>query len=417
MSAISRRGLIGVGAATAGAAIAGVGAVAVGGLPASGAEGVAPAWTRPDVVPFFGPHQVGIATPVQDRMHTVALNLTTSDRAAVVRLFKAWTDAAQRMTAGREVGEGAIPGVPESPPDDTGEAIGLPATRLTLTLGLGPGFFESEGTDRFGLRSQRPEALIELPRFAGDRLDPERTGGDLIVQACADDPQIAVHAIRNLVRIAFGTATVRWSQLGFGKTSSTTPNEMTPRNLFGFKDGTENIGGNDHDLLAQHVWVDAAKDGSPAWLDGGTFLVARRIAMRIETWDRTSLSEQEQLIGRTKLSGAPLGGSQERDKVQVSALPPTSHVRLVHPDSNDGHHILRRGYSYVDGSDGLGRLDAGLFFIAFCRDPRTQYVPMQRRLASQELLAEYLVHTGSGLWAVPPGVEDGGYWAQSLLEA
>jgi deferrochelatase/peroxidase EfeB len=417
MSAITRRGLFGVGAATAGAAVAGAGALAVGGLPASGAGASAANWTRPDVVPFRGSHQAGIATPVQDRMHTVAFDLTTSDRAAVVRLFKAWTDAAHRMTAGQEVGEGAIPAIPESPPDDTGEALGLPATRLTLTMGIGPGFFESEGADRFGLRSQRPEALIELPRFAGDKLDPQRTGGDLVVQACADDPQIAVHAIRNLVRLAFGTATVRWSQLGFGKTSSTTPNEMTPRNLFGFKDGTENIGAADTDLLAQHVWVDAAKDGSPSWLDGGTFMVARRIAMRIETWDRTSLGEQETLIGRSKQSGAPLGSSAERDKVKIADLPPASHVRLVHPDSNNGHHILRRGYSFVDGSDGLGRLDAGLFFIAFCRDPRTQYVPMQRKIASQELLAEYLVHTGSGLWAVPPGVGEGGYWAQSLLEA
>lgn len=417
MSGISRRGLFGVGAATAGAAVAGAGAVAVGGIPASGSAGVASSWSRPDVVPFTGAYQAGIATPVQDRMHTVAFDLTTSDRAALVRLFKAWTDAAARMTAGREVGEGAIPGVEEAPPDDTGEAIGLPATRLTLTLGLGPGVFESAGVDRFGLRSQRPAALIELPKFFGDRLDPERSGGDLIVQACADDPQIAVHAIRNLVRIAFGTATVRWSQLGFGKTSSTTPNEMTPRNLFGFKDGTENIAADDKALLAQHVWVDAAKDDAPAWLDGGTFMVARRIAMRIETWDRTSLGEQEQLIGRSKGSGAPLGASQERDKVQVSTLPPASHVRLVHPDSNDGHRLLRRGYSFVDGSDGLGRLDAGLFFVAFCRDPRTQYVPMQAKVAAQELLAEYLVHTGSGLWAVPPGVDESSYWAQSLLEA
>ena len=416
MSSLSRRGLFGMGAATVGAAVAAGGAVAVGGRPGPGSAAAA-TWTRPDVIPFPGRYQAGIATPVQDRMHTVAFDLTTTDRAAVVRLFKAWTDAAGRMTAGREVGEGAIPGIDEAPPDDTGEAIGLPAARLTLTLGLGPGVFESDGKDRFGLRSQKPAALIDLPRFAGDQLDPDRTGGDLIVQACADDPQIAVHAIRNLVRIAFGTATVRWSQLGFGKTSSTTPNEMTPRNLFGFKDGTENIASDDADLLNRHVWVNATEDGEPAWLDGGTFLVARRIAMRIETWDRTSLIEQEQLIGRTKGSGAPLGSTLERDKVKVTALPPASHVRLVHPDSNDGHRLLRRGYSFVDGSDGLGRLDAGLFFIAFCRDPRTQYVPMQAKIASQELLAEYLVHTGSGLWAVPPGVAEDGYWAQSLLES
>jgi deferrochelatase/peroxidase EfeB len=417
MSTISRRGLLGAGAATAGAAVAVAGAAAVGGLPAAGVGGSGR--RAKDVVEFTGAHQAGISTPVQDRMHTVAFDLNTSDRAAVIRLFKAWTDAATRMTAGLPVGEGAIPGVAEAPPDDTGEALGLPATRLTVTLGLGPGFFETadgKGADRLGLRSRRPAGLIDLPRFAGDKLEPARTGGDLVIQACADDPQIAVHAVRNLVRIAFGTASVRWSQLGFGKTSSTTPSEQTPRNLFGFKDGTNNIASDDDDLLTRHVWVDAARDGEPAWMHGGTFMVARRIAMRIETWDRTSLTEQQTLIGRTKGEGAPLGTARERDPVKIKTLPADSHVALAHPDANGGHRLLRRGYSFVDGSDGLGRLDAGLFFIAFCRDPRVQYVPMQARLASSDALMEYLVHTGSGLWAVPPGIGEGEYWAQSLLE-
>jgi deferrochelatase/peroxidase EfeB len=277
--------------------------------------------------------------------------------------------------------------------------------------------FEQDGRDRFGLRSQRPQALIELPRFRGDRLDPLRSGGDLVVQACADDPQVAVHAIRNLARIGFGVASVRWSQLGFGKTSSTTPDQQTPRYLMGFKDGTNNIAGTDAAALRQHVWVDAAADGAPAWMGGGTYLVARRIAMQIETWDRTSLNEQESIIGRSKLKGAPLGRPRERDPVRVAALPPDSHVALVHPDANSGVRLLRRGYSFTDGSTGLGRLDAGLFFVAFCRDPRTQYVPMQAAIARNDALSEYLLHTGSGLWAVPPGTVEGGYWAQSLLEA
>jgi deferrochelatase/peroxidase EfeB len=226
-----------------------------------------------------------------------------------------------------------------------------------------------------------------------------------------------VHAIRNLARIGFGTTAVRWSQLGFGKTSSTTPDEQTPRNLFGFKDGTRNIAGHEVDRLREHVWIDAAADGSPAWSHGGSYLVMRRIAMRIESWDRTSLAEQEELTGRHKISGAPLGSANERDPVTVSALPPTSHVALAHPDANGGHAILRRGYSFVDGSDGLGRLDAGLFFVAFCRNPATQYIPMQARMARQDALAEYFVHTASGLYVVPPGVHEGGYLGQALLEA
>ncbi len=140
--------------------------------------------------------------------------------------------------------------------------------------------------------------------------------------------------------------------------------------------------------------------------------------MRIETLDRSPLSEQELFIGRTKGEGAPLGhGSAERDPVDVAKLPEGSHVSLAHPDANGGVRMLRRGYSFVDGSDGLGREDAGLFFVAFVRDPRTQFVPMQSKLARQDLLSEYLLHTGSGLWAVPPGVAGGGYWGQTLLEA
>ena len=61
------------------------------------------------------------------------------------------------------------------------------------------------------------------------------------MQACADDPQVAFHAVRNLARIGRGIVVMRWSQLGFGRTSSTSTAQETPRNLMGFKDGTNNI--------------------------------------------------------------------------------------------------------------------------------------------------------------------------------
>ncbi|HYY10285.1 MAG TPA: iron uptake transporter deferrochelatase/peroxidase subunit [Kineosporiaceae bacterium] len=411
---VSRRGLLGVAGGTALAVGAGAGA---GWAALRTGDGEQPA-SAGTPVPFHGAHQAGIASAVQDRLHMAAFDLTTERKADLVDLLKRWTAAAERMTRGLEVVEGgAAPTVADAPPDDTGEALGLPASRLTITLGLGPGLFVTGGRDRFGLRRHRPAALIDLPHFAHDALDAARGGGDLVVQACADDPQVAVHAVRNLARLAMGTATVRWSQLGFGRTSSTTPAEQTPRNLFGFKDGTNNIAGDDADALRRHVWVDAAADRAPAWIDGGSYLVMRRIAMRIESWDRTSLAEQEDVTGRHKLSGAPIGAAAEHDGVQVASLPAGSHVALAHPDANGGHRILRRGYSYVDGSDGLGKLDAGLFFLAYCRDPRAQYVPMQTRMARSDRMAEYFTHVASGLYAVPPGTQPGEYWAQRLLEA
>ncbi|MCA6096205.1 Dyp-type peroxidase, partial [Streptomyces sp. SCA3-4] len=180
-----------------------------------------PAAAAGDAVPFRGAHQAGIATAVQDRLHFAAFDVTTSDRNALIKVLKEWTAAAERMTAGHEIGDGAYGGPGELPPDDTGEALGLKPSRLTLTFGVGPGLFEKDGKDRFGIKSRRPQALIDLPAFPGDNLDPARSGGDLCVQACADDPQVAVHAIRNLARIGMGKVAIRWSQLGFGKTSST----------------------------------------------------------------------------------------------------------------------------------------------------------------------------------------------------
>ncbi|MDR3084333.1 MAG: Dyp-type peroxidase, partial [Streptomyces sp.] len=285
---------------------------------------------------------------------------------------------------------------------------------LSLTIGFGPTLFEKDGKDRFGIKDSRPEALVELPAFPGDNLEKARSGGDICVQACADDPQVAVHAIRNLARIGFGKISVRWSQLGFGKTSSTTPGAQTPRNMLGFKDGTRNISGTDTAALDKHVWVDG-KDGAD-WMTGGSYLVARRIRMHIETWDRASLKEQEDVFGRTKGEGAPLGKAKEHDPPLLKAMLPSAHVRLAHPDSNGGVHMLRRGYSFTDGTDGLGRLDAGLFFLAYQRDVRDAFIPVQQRLARKDALNEYIQHVGSAVFAVPPGVRDGkDWWGRELF--
>ncbi|MET8780811.1 iron uptake transporter deferrochelatase/peroxidase subunit [Streptomyces sp. NPDC004589] len=403
----SRRALIGWG----GAGLA-LGAAAAGGTVAMTRTGndVDPVGSATGVaVDFHGAHQAGIATPVQDRLHFAAFDVKTDDRAEFVQMLKDWTAAARRMTAGQAVGDGAFGGLAEAPPDDTGEAVGLKPSRLTLTIGFGPSFFE-----KFGLAGRRPEALVDLPRFPGENMDTSRTGGDLCIQACSDDPQVAVHAIRNLARIGFGKVAVRWSQLGFGKTSSTTPDAQTPRNLMGFKDGTRNIAGTETDRLKKFVWVGEG-DGTD-WMTGGSYLVARRIRMNIETWDRTSLQEQEDVFGRDKGEGAPVGKAKEHDEPFLKAMKPDAHVRLAHPDSNGGITILRRGYSFTDGTDGLGRLDAGLFFLAYQRDVRKGFIPLQRKLSASDALNEYIQHVGSAVFAIPPGVRDkDDWWGRTLL--
>lgn len=231
-----------------------------------------------------------------------------------------------------------------------------------------------------------------------------------------------MHAVRNLARLGFGTVALRWSQLGFGRTSSTSSAQATPRNLFGFKDGTANLKAEETAELDRHLWVGAQDDPGAAWLAGGTYCVLRRIAMHLETWDRSSLREQEQIIGRDRTQGAPLSGGHEFAEPDFAAhgrggaplINPASHVAMAHPSRNAGVRILRRGYNYTDGSDALGRFDAGLFFVAFMRDPGRQYVPMQTAMARQDLLSEYLQHRGSALFAIPPGAPEGG-WVGELL--
>jgi deferrochelatase/peroxidase EfeB len=421
---VSRRAVLG--AAGAGVAGIGLGAAAMvyadrRGVAAQGAPAPGPI---DRAYPFYGEHQAGIVTPAQDRLHFAAFDVITDDRDELIALLRDWTAAAARMTQGQDAGElGATSGPYDAPPDDTGEAIGLPPSGLTITFGFGPTLFRKDGKDRYGIADRQPAALRRLPHFPADNLDPAKSDGDLCIQACADDPQVAVHAIRNLVRIGFGRVSVRWSQLGFGRTSSTSTTQDTPRNLFGFKDGTANLKAEETALIDEHVWVPAGVDPRAEWLVGGSYLVARRINMTIETWDRQSLREQEAVIGRTKAVGAPLSGGSEfsepdftlTGREDLPLIPADAHVALVHPSANDGARMLRRGYNFVDGSNGLGRLDAGLFFLAFVVDPRTHFIPIQTKIGVGDAMSEYLQHTGSALFAVPPGVRLGEYVGQALF--
>lgn len=294
-------------------------------------------------VAFEGAHQAGIATAQQDRLHFASFDLTTDDVADLRSLMQDWSAAAAEMTAGQMVGD--VNDEPYAPPDDTGETVGLLPSRLTVTFGFGPSMFELGGRDRFGLAAQAPEALRPLPPLPADALDPATSGGDICVQACSDDPQVAFHAVRNLARIGRGRVVMRWTQLGFGRTSSTTEAQDTPRNLMGFKDGTENIRAEETADMDSFVWLPG--DSQPEWMAGGTYMVTRRIRMLLEVWDRNSLQDQEQTIGRSKYSGAPLGGTDEFDDLDLEAeadgvkvIPVDAHVRLASAEVN-GQSTLR----------------------------------------------------------------------------
>jgi deferrochelatase/peroxidase EfeB len=367
------------------------------------------------IVAFHGAHQAGIATPEQARMVFATYDVVSGDTGALRALLAQWSDVAARLTTGRPVAGSAGEFVP---PADTGEALDLPPARLTLTLGVGPTLFDA----RFGFAPRRPDALVDLPPFAGDALDPSRSGGDLCIQACADDAQVAFHAVHNLTRLGLGTVTLRYLQLGFGRTASAGGHSQTPRNLLGFRDGTHNLVPTDAAAMDRFVWVDDGTD--QPWMVGGTYLVARRIRVHLEAWDRSTLDDQQRTVGRVKSTGAPLGGTNEHAPVDLAAfapdghplIPDSAHIRVAAPASNQGAALLRRGYSFVDGIDPQsGELDAGLFFICFQRDPRRQFIPIQGRLAQNDALTQYLEHTGSGIFACPPGTAAGQEWGQGLF--
>jgi deferrochelatase/peroxidase EfeB len=410
--ALTRRRLL----TSAGIGAAGVG-LGAGGYLIGHDTAEADAAESTGAVPFYGEHQAGIATPAQDRLFFASFDLETESKAELRELMEEWSKASVEMTEGKMIGTYSGNHEELAPPEDTGEAVGLPASNLTVTFGFGPSVFDRPG---LGLASRKPEVLKPLPSLPGDELIPLESGGDICIQACADDPQVVFHAIRDLARIGRGTVAMRWSQLGFGRTSSTTTTQETPRNLFGMKDGTANIKAEDGKAMDKYVWVDEG----PAWMHGGSYLVSRRIEMILEVWDRSALQDQEETIGRQKYSGAPLGEQSEFDPLPLDVkgpegkpvIPPRAHVRLASATENDGVRILRRGYSFTDGVDqALGELEAGLFFIAFQRDPEKQFVALQRKLGQFDKLNEYIRHVGSAVFAVPGGTKPGGFVGEGLL--
>lgn len=401
---LSRRQLFG---SSALASLGIVGAMATE-LPASQA-GAAEA----SAVAFHGPVQAGIATPAQGYLVFATFDVATMSAQRVRGVLDQWSTSASALAEGRQVAGASGLG---SPPPDTGEAVGLGPANLTVTLGLGPSFFSGGATSAVS----KPAALVDLPSFPGDQLDPNRSGGALCIQACADDPQVAFHAVHNLARQSLGVFALRNVQIGFGRTSSTTANQTTQRNLLGFKDGTNNLLADSPGEFARYVWVD---ESEPSWMRGGTYLVARRIRTRLEQWTSSSLQAQQDAIGRVKSSGAPLGSSAEHDPVDLAAvgqhglpvIPEGAHIRVAAPSQNGGVRILRRGYSFADGIDPVsGELDAGLFFIAFQKDPIKQFATLQHQLSRADALHAYLVHTSSGVFACPRGLEPGEGWGQQL---
>ena len=400
---ISRRTLIGTAGATG---------LVLGAAGAATGYAAAPAPAAPltsvgaDRAMFHGKHQPGITEGLQACGHLVAFDLAAgAGRKEAAALLRRWSATAERLMAGEP-----------APHDDTAVARDAGPSSLTVTFGFGHDFFS-----RTGLEKQRPTALDPLPAFSSDRLDKARSDGQLFVQIGANDALVAFHALRAIQRDAGSAARVRWQMNGFNRAPGATAHPMTARNLMGQIDGTGNPKPTDA-AFEQQIFVPAS--GEPAWMAHGSYAVVRRIRMLLDSWEKLSLSAQEQVIGRRKADGAPLTGGTETSPMNLDktdargeyVIPLTAHARITRPDKNGGAALLRRPFSYHDGFDADGAPDAGLLFVCWQADPLRGFVPVQRKLDRGDALSQFIRHEASALFAVPGGAEKDGYVGQRLLE-
>lgn len=366
-------------------------------------------------VPFDGAHQAGILTPAPEQATFVALDAIAPDRSTLAIGLQALSSRARELTQGS-----TIPARQEAddPPVDSGTlGTTIAPDALTVTIAFGASLFDG----RYGLARRRPAGLTAMEPFPHDDLDPARCHGDLLLQVCAQHRDTVAHAVRELLRPVRGAFALRWTVDGFQGAHRGPTARSSRRNLFGFRDGTGNPDVGDDDLMRRLLWVGAG-GGEQAWTADGTFQVVRTIRMHVEFWDRVGLREQENMIGRVRDSGAPLGGTDEYQNPRYELdpqgvrIPLDAHIRLSNPRTpkTDGQRILRRGYNYHRGFDAAGQLDTGLVFVAFNQDVERQFATIQRRLDDEPMI-DYVTPVGGGYFFAPPAARGAADWVGSGL--
>jgi deferrochelatase/peroxidase EfeB len=371
-----------------------------------------------DAQPFYGLHQSGVITPQPAAALIASFDVLAEDRAGLEHLFRTLTERIAFLMQGGE----AATLDPKYPAPDNG-LLGptIFPDNLTVTVALGASLFD----DRYGLQKVRPTRLISMEQFPNDALDAHLCHGDIVLQFCSNTAETNIHALRDIIRRTPDLLSLRWKIDGFLPPHTIKKlGKETVRNLLGFKDGTANLDASDAKGMNDIVWVQPNGD-EPAWTSGGTYQVIRVIRMFVERWDRDALIDQEQIIGREKMSGAPLGYAAEHDIPDYAAdpkgerMPLTAHIRLANPrtPATESSRILRRGYNYSRGVTSAGQLDMGLLFVCFQSDLAAGFLSVQARLNGEQL-EEYIKPIGGGYFFVLPGVRSkDDFFAEGLLRA
>lgn len=407
---LSRRAFLG----TAALGAAAVGGATAGGMRlASAGEDTGPAPVRG----FRGVHQAGVLEQPAPHGLMAAFTCVDADRAGLARTLRDLSDELDALVSGRLPADTD----PALPPPDSGVLAEVTEPGLVATLSVGASLFDG----RYGLAARKPRELVTMPFLANDRLDPARSHGDLLLVLQGKEPDVCVHALRRVMRRTRAGLVLHWLQDTFTRPDAKPKvGETQSRNLLGFKDGTANPDAADRALMDRLVWTSPAEGAEPAWTAGGTYQVVRVIRMLVERWDRASLTEQEAIMGRHKVTGAPLSGTRETelpvyaDDPDGKRTPMDAHIRLANPRdaSSAGKELVRRGMSYSRGIDGAGLLDQGLAFVSYQRR-LSHFLEANDRLRG-EPLEEYVRPEGGGFFFVLPGVvRDGDWLGRSLLES
>lgn len=347
----------------------------------------------PEPISFDGKHQAGIAEAPQAQAILISYDVRRTDdlRTTVSRLLRIWTEDARSLCEGGH------------PLADLEPEMNHAAARLSITCGIGPALLKDLGVEK---SSQVPAWVRKytkgIPAFSADRLQEQWNGGDLILQVCGEQATSVAHAARHLTRAGASYCTPRWTQRGFVDT----PSGETPRNLLGFKDGTAQP-------RDERDWNEAIWDEF-----GGSAMVVRRVVFDIPGWEQLSRADRELAFGRDMKTGAPLGGTDEFEDVDVSksdatGLPfidPKSHVGIA---AGEGTNMRRRAYNW--DNDVTVDAESGLIFIAFQNDPDNAFTPLQHKLSDNDRMNTWMTHIGSAIFWVFPGTTEGSHWGETLL--
>jgi deferrochelatase/peroxidase EfeB len=365
---------------------------------------------------FDGVHQAGILTPAAPFSVLVALDSIADGRAELMTALQALSSRARELTRGGQTVVAEL----DAPPFDSG-TLGtvIAPDGLTVTIAVGASLFDR----RYGLASRKPAHLTEMRAFPHDELDPARTGGDVLIQLAAGHQDTVAHAVRELVKDVRGQLVPRWTVAGFQGAQRGPSPHSSKRNHFGFRDGTSNPDVTDPKVMDRLVWARRG-GGEPGWTAHGTYQVVRAIRMHVEFWDRVGLQEQEEMIGRKRDTGAPLGGKGEFENPRFDLDPKgeriklDAHIRLANPREprTIDQRILRRAWNYSEGFDSDGQLNVGLLFVGFNQDIKRQFVAIQERL-NEEPMVDYITPEGGGYFFAPGASRNPSDWVGSGLFA